>query len=341
MRKKFKDYFIPHKGNDFKPYSVHSQVLLFNLLIGIGILSLTILGSNNISKDSLLADVQSTFLAQVTNEKRIDNDVPTLTVNDRLQYAAQLKAADMAEYGYFAHTSPSGKNPWYWFDKAGYNYRYAGENLAIDFYETKEVAEAWMDSPSHRKNMLNSNYTEIGIAVDTGVYKGREVAFVVQMFGTPRNSFFSQALANNLEVTQESNNPEPIDEISQQTVLGEETIFEENHTETQTAKNNNTVDTETVNDLPEETFTETVYSESEEHHTVLSIVSKLVTQPISIGKWIVSILMLVVGISIVLKIIIEIKKQHYKNVIFALLILLALGLMYVILDQRIGHIIVI
>ncbi len=96
-----------------------------------------------------------------------------------------MKADDMATKGYFAHTSPEGLTPWYWFAQVGYNYTYAGENLAINFNESKDVDTAWLASPTHRANILNSHYTEIGIATAQGMYKGVQATFVVQMFGTP------------------------------------------------------------------------------------------------------------------------------------------------------------
>jgi hypothetical protein len=103
-----------------------------------------------------------------------------------------MKANDMAEKGYFAHTSPEGKTPWYWFKQAGYDYSYAGENLAVNFFESKDVAEAWMNSPTHRANIVKKDYTEIGIAVATGMYEGRQSVFVAQLFGTPMKGYASE-----------------------------------------------------------------------------------------------------------------------------------------------------
>ena len=55
-----------------------------------------------------------------------------LAKSDMLQEAAEKKAQDMIENNYFAHTSPQGKTPWHWVEESGYDYRYAGENLAIN-----------------------------------------------------------------------------------------------------------------------------------------------------------------------------------------------------------------
>ena len=132
-----------------------------------------------------VAAVVSAILVDLANGDRAASSVGTLTVNPVLVAAAQAKANDMAEKGYFAHISPDGVEPWHWFKQAGYKFTYAGENLAIDFSDSGEVNTAWMNSPTHRENLLNPNYTEIGIATAQGMYQGRVTTFVVQEFGTP------------------------------------------------------------------------------------------------------------------------------------------------------------
>src|SRR3989344_546950 len=121
-------------------------------------------------------------LIELANDDRAGINLAPLKINPVLVLAAELKAQDMALKNYFAHTSPEGLSPWYWFDKAGYNFAYAGENLAIDFSESANVNAAWMNSPGHRANILNKNFTEIGIATAKGYYQGRETIFVVQLF---------------------------------------------------------------------------------------------------------------------------------------------------------------
>lgn len=132
-----------------------------------------------------VAAVVSAILVDLANGDRAASSIGTLTVNPVLVAAAQAKANDMATYGYFAHISPQGVNPWHWFEQAGYKFIYAGENLAVDFSDSGDVNTAWMNSPTHRENLLNPKYTEIGIATAQGMYKGRLTTFVVQEFGTP------------------------------------------------------------------------------------------------------------------------------------------------------------
>lgn len=123
-----------------------------------------------------------------TNTERTAVGVGTLTHNERLDRAATLKAQDMLAHQYFAHRSPSGVTPWHWFSEAGYTYSRAGENLAVHFTMSEAVVRAWMESPSHRANIVNAAFTEIGVGMATGTFEGVPTTFVVQMFGTPRST---------------------------------------------------------------------------------------------------------------------------------------------------------
>lgn len=127
-------------------------------------------------------------LTSGTNAERQLSNLSVLKENTLLNESAQLKVEDMVKNNYFAHNSPDGKAPWYWIDKAGYKYEYAGENLAVNFTESEDVVNAWMNSPTHRANIVKSNYTEIGTGIATGTYKGKEATFVVQHYANPRAS---------------------------------------------------------------------------------------------------------------------------------------------------------
>lgn len=122
--------------------------------------------------------------------------LPPLSENPVLDRAAALKAADMMQKNYFAHTSPDGTDPWHWFKVSGYNYRFAGENLAIGYVDSQEVNQAWLDSPTHRANILNRNYKEIGIAVLQGSFQGAKTTVVVQEFGTKQPALFGKVFAS-------------------------------------------------------------------------------------------------------------------------------------------------
>jgi hypothetical protein len=170
----------------------HPARHLFSIA-GLTLATLFILGSFFVSAFYLrgliagnqLAAVIVSTLVDLTNEDRSADSLGTLSINTKLQAAAQAKADDMAAKGYFAHTSPDGRTSWSWFKDAGYSFSYAGENLAVDFSDSKDVEDAWMNSPTHRANILNGKFTEIGIATAEGEYQGKKAIFVVQMFGRP------------------------------------------------------------------------------------------------------------------------------------------------------------
>jgi len=125
-------------------------------------------------------------LLYYTNETRVENGEKVLKLNSRLSTAAYGKAQDMFEEDYWAHVSPTGKEPWDFVVSSDYEYIYAGENLARDFNNSNSVVQAWLKSPSHRDNLLSSNYEDIGFAVVNGVLDGHETTLVVQMFGKSR-----------------------------------------------------------------------------------------------------------------------------------------------------------
>lgn len=130
------------------------------------------------------SDINASGLIDLTNQARIETGLKPLTPNHKLTQAAYRKAYDMLQNGYFAHTNPEGKPFYQWVEEEGYNYLYAGENLAIDFNTNEGVTAAWLASPSHRANIINEHYTEIGIVALRGQWQGHETTVVVQSFGT-------------------------------------------------------------------------------------------------------------------------------------------------------------
>lgn len=195
MRKHLTDYFIPHGGNDHKPHMVRDASVVVLLLVVVLTFGFSVFQSLLIrTSTEFTAAVLPSVLVDLANEDREDEGLSQLTVNPVLAEAARMKAEDMAEYEYFAHTSPSGINPWYWFYRAGYEFVHAGENLAVNFVDSEDVEQAWMDSPGHRANILNGNFTEVGIAAVPGTYKGKKTIFVVQLFGTPAATSISGAV---------------------------------------------------------------------------------------------------------------------------------------------------
>jgi hypothetical protein len=135
-----------------------------------------------------MAAVLPALVVDYTNVDRTNDKKAPLQINPLLTKAAQLKAEDMASRSYFSHEGPEGEAPWDWFDKVGYKYVYAGENLALDFFESSEVNKAWMNSPKHRENILGEKFTDIGIGLANGQFEGKDSVFIVQFFGSTEES---------------------------------------------------------------------------------------------------------------------------------------------------------
>jgi uncharacterized protein YkwD len=133
-----------------------------------------------------VSSISSGALVAMLNDHRKEAGLSELAPNEQLENAAMAKASDMIAHDYFNHWSPSGVSPWHWITQSGYQYSYAGENLAIDFATSNDVDEGWMNSTLHRENMLSTKYSEVGIAVARGVVEGQDTIVVVEMFGTPR-----------------------------------------------------------------------------------------------------------------------------------------------------------
>ncbi|MFZ2500971.1 MAG: CAP domain-containing protein, partial [Minisyncoccia bacterium] len=133
------------------------------------------------------AEVSSSAIFTLTNADRISAGVAPLSENTLLDQAAQMKAEDMLAKGYFAHLSPEGYPFTHWIDMVGYHYRNFGENLSMSSSMTNEdVNNGWMSSVGHRANILNTEFTEIGVGVATGEYQGQQMTFVAQEFGAPK-----------------------------------------------------------------------------------------------------------------------------------------------------------
>ncbi len=137
-----------------------------------------------IESKSALLTYGGTF--QATNEQRALYGKAALKPNPLLDRMAEAKVKDMFERQYFEHISPTGKGPADLADGAGYVYITVGENLALGNYKNDAaLIEAWMNSPGHRANILNSKFTEIGVAVMKGTFEGKTTWLAVQEFGKP------------------------------------------------------------------------------------------------------------------------------------------------------------
>jgi hypothetical protein len=183
---KLRHLFTPHHTNNFRAKLLHNSGIFAILgIVVVGNIFIRLLASPALHILGFTSSVTIDEVVRATNEARAAAGLKQLSYNEKLADAARRKAANMYSENYWAHNSPTGKNPWVWFKEAGYSYVYAGENLAKDFGSTDRLMAAWMASPTHRDNVVNSKYSEIGIAVVPGSLQGQETVLVVQLFGAP------------------------------------------------------------------------------------------------------------------------------------------------------------
>lgn len=145
----------------------------------------------NIARTGVLAyatEMSSGNLLSATNQQRANSGVATLTLNSKLSQAAQAKANDMVERDYWSHNTPDGKEPWTFISQAGYSYQKAGENLAYGFATSNQTVTGWMNSPSHKANMLDSAFTEVGFGYKNGdnYQSSGNQTVVVAMYAKPQ-----------------------------------------------------------------------------------------------------------------------------------------------------------
>ena len=175
---------VPHGANDYQPHLIRRYGLLAILMLVVSAQLIynfnqtgSVLGERaNVSIDALLAE---------TNKVRQNDGLADVTINQKLNQAAYLKVTDMFEKQYWGHNAPDGTKPWKWLIEADYGYTKAGENLAKNFYTAEAVTTAWMESPDHRKNILETDYTEVGFAVASGMLDGKQATIVVALYGRP------------------------------------------------------------------------------------------------------------------------------------------------------------
>ncbi len=187
------NWFLPRHVNNHKASLIRTHgVFLLTLCFVFFQFFLNFFTLSNPSVLGFSSNISPERIIELTNQERAKLNLPLLKENKVLSEAARQKAGDMFAFNYWAHVSPSGRTPWAFFTDVGYKYQYAGENLARDFRDPEAVVKAWMNSPSHRENIVNSKYQEMGVAVVDGTLQGVETALVVQLLGTPYGAVASK-----------------------------------------------------------------------------------------------------------------------------------------------------
>lgn len=206
--------FLPHRDTHKKARLISWEGLLIYILIFILLqVSFSIVGFIKPGVLGVSSGVDYKQVIELTNQMRSKQGLPPVSENAALAAAANAKAQNMFSENYWAHFAPSGKSPWDFILNSGYKFTYAGENLAKNFYTSEEVVNAWMNSPTHRDNLLNPKYKDVGIAVVEGVLNGQKTTLVVQEFGTTSTLATQPTVeisGQKLEVSQkEYENPNP------------------------------------------------------------------------------------------------------------------------------------
>lgn len=192
-----KKVLVPHQGNQYRPHLIRAHGIIAVLVVALmAQVAYSFVSTGHLNVLGRVSNIQTTELLTDTNDERAEEGLSNLQLNDKLSQAAFLKAQNMFAEQYWAHVSPSGVQPWKWFGDVEYNYSYAGENLAKNYPTADAAVAAWMNSPTHRENILNKEYTDVGFAVMDGKLKGENTTLVVALYGAPVTTVAVQSATN-------------------------------------------------------------------------------------------------------------------------------------------------
>ncbi|MFS8130456.1 MAG: CAP domain-containing protein [Candidatus Dojkabacteria bacterium] len=193
------NHFIPTRENNQRAKLLSNKVLA---VIAIGVLSFNLLTPVNINAQSESDKITRESLLEKHNEFRKEHNLGELRINKLLNLSAQNKADEMLRTDCWSHYCPDNRSPWEFFNDAGYDYSFAGENLAEGFYTIDKVINAWINSETHRENMLRDKYTEVGFGIVQGPYQNNENNFiVVAHFGTLKANAVFDENAKEVKIT--------------------------------------------------------------------------------------------------------------------------------------------
>lgn len=177
-------------GNHQRRSKQFQKVYLPYLPLIVSVIASLLLSSWSPTRDTLAyaTNISAAGLLEQTNAYRLENERPELQLNHRLTRAAQAKANDMTRRNYWSHNTPDGREPWLFIDETGYDYLKAGENLAYGFLTSDETVIGWMNSPTHRDNMLNPEFSEVGFGFANAAdfNNSGQQTIVVAMYAQPQ-----------------------------------------------------------------------------------------------------------------------------------------------------------
>ncbi|OGE88096.1 MAG: hypothetical protein A3J07_01535 [Candidatus Doudnabacteria bacterium RIFCSPLOWO2_02_FULL_49_13] len=177
---RIKDCFISSETNNYRPWIITPPALALFCLVIWGLRFLVPAGIGRAE-----GSIDAVELMAKVNLERTQRFIPSLMTNSRLTTAASAKSHDMLSRSYFAHVDPDGNYVWPRIENAGYSpYLTLGENLAMDFNSAQGVVDAWMNSPTHRANIVNEKFQDQGLAAIAGAYEpNHDTVMVVSLFG--------------------------------------------------------------------------------------------------------------------------------------------------------------
>src|SRR3989344_2370851 len=183
-----RDFFLPSGSNRRMPFSLRGYALL--CYASVAVVVAILVSFSQVSSvlplpfRAFFAALSQEFINSQVNSERERIAVLPLSTNSLLAEAARMKAEDMIARDYFSHRDLSGNLPWMWFNRVGYRYAAAGENLAIDFSDSNALVRAWLNSPTHAEIIRNGTFRDIGIGIASGDFQGRSTSVAVMFVGT-------------------------------------------------------------------------------------------------------------------------------------------------------------
>ncbi len=216
-----KHLFVPQEKNNYRAKAIHLDFLTYYLVVALVLtFAFKAIGPNFHNILGFAADITVEKLLELTNIERGNYGLSSLTYNEELSQAAQKKAEDMFEKNYWSHYTPDGSTPWDFILSSGYQYEYAGENLAKNFLFSNGVVDAWMNSLTHKENIVRKEYSDVGFAIVNGILNGEQTTLVVQMFGRPSQDILAKETPSNTSIANAKTESEIIPKESPSEELG-------------------------------------------------------------------------------------------------------------------------
>jgi uncharacterized protein YkwD len=189
-----KNWFLPTKENGYRAKLISNPAL-------IGLAAVMMFLNQLALPQPAAAATQGitpSRLLTTHNVERRKFDLAPLKISNKLSVSAQKKAKAMLQANCWSHYCPEGKSPWDFFAEADYTYLVAGENLAEGFHDIANLMNAWMNSPTHRENILRKEYEEVGFGIVSGDFQGKAGNVIIAVhFATPKPNELNQLFGTN------------------------------------------------------------------------------------------------------------------------------------------------